>query len=424
MKFIADSRLTHTENDLLWDGENYHEEYEPVEGTFSLTKQALEELVSLYHLSVSSFPPERFKKVYGSLARGINVKVPWRLCMPSEVFKKALTSYLSEIDHVLSNLDLTYYFKTFKDASHVFESLKPVVVDEEGHYNLLKRDQSVVVKAFDNCGTSYDRTSSVSGRLTGHPILLLKKEYRKELFRSRFGSDGELVGLDYQSLEPRVALAIHRKMAVKGVSGRLPVRGVWEDRKEEDSLDEADLYTSLKKELFEDQSYDRTTIKQVVLSELYGAGDDYLFSKLPDLSKSDIQYLRSEIDTAFGINELKNYLFKMYDENDRRYITNYYGRPVDVTEAKPYMFVNRYIQSTAVEVATLGFSNITRYIESMDLQELIVPVLIIHDELVLDVHKDARKYIPTLCKIGSMDIDGFEDMSIRFYLSSSSFINS
>jgi hypothetical protein len=111
---------------------------------------------------------------------------------------------------------------------------------------------------------------------------------------------------------------------------------------------------------------------------------------------------------------LKNNNTKEYYKNNGKLIYNHYGRPIHCPETPSYKLLNYYIQSTAVDVALLGFSNIVNRIYKASLQEKIVPIFILHDALFVDIHEDYYYLVDKLCKAGSINIDKFEDTN--FYL--------
>ena len=90
---------------------------------------------------------------------------------------------------------------------------------------------------------------------------------------------------------------------------------------------------------------------------------------------------------------MKERLIKEYEANQRQFILSFYGRYLDTREAKPYMLLNYFIQSTAVDVALYGFRNFLRAISG---NPLILPLFILHDALVLDVHNSALESLETL----------------------------
>ena len=121
-----------------------------------------------------------------------------------------------------------------------------------------------------------------------------------------------------------------------------------------------------------------------------------------------------DVKDYFGIEELKLRLKEQFTHSGNRYIQNHYGRYIFCNDAKPYVLLNYFIQSTAVDVALQGFTKIVKKIYGAQLQDVIVPMFVLHDALILDVHEDAYDAIPKLCKLGSSKIKSFED--INFYL--------
>jgi hypothetical protein len=98
---------------------------------------------------------------------------------------------------------------------------------------------------------------------------------------------------------------------------------------------------------------------------------------------------------------------------DRKYITNFYGRRVKTETA--HTLINHYIQSTAVDVAMLGFKNLLEYVEQLGRLEDIVPLFVLHDALILDINPNAFSLINGLAKVGGTDIKGLENTT--FFMS-------
>jgi hypothetical protein len=124
--------------------------------------------------------------------------------------------------------------------------------------------------------------------------------------------------------------------------------------------------------------------------------------------------LISAIKDYFQISKLKEKLLSEYEKNNKAYIKNYYGRRVSTLEIGTYALINRFIQSSAVDVALLGFSNIISTIKELNFEEKIVPIFILHDGIFFDIHKDFEEFVPLLAKTGSKNILGFENKT--FYI--------
>ncbi len=84
---------------------------------------------------------------------------------------------------------------------------------------------------------------------------------------------------------------------------------------------------------------------------------------------------------------------KIKSEMTGDFITNYYGRPLRCENES--LFVNHYTQSTAVDVACDGFLKLAQ-----DCSAEITPIFLLHDEMIVDVHKDNIEKLKNACKHG------------------------
>jgi len=85
------------------------------------------------------------------------------------------------------------------------------------------------------------------------------------------------------------------------------------------------------------------------------------------------------------------------DQAQSGYITNFYGRPIEVTDARRNVLVNNFLQSSAVDVALAGFCQIAENIPSCK------PVFIIHDALIMDVPKGQEDALENIVAQGFSD---------------------
>ena len=376
-----------------------------------------EEVMKLYDQPIPEFPPRNYLKAYeGVLKTTPSSRVPWSSCIPDKAYTQSVRVLAKEIldSFGAMNDDLGYYQKTYKHSGRILDNLKPGAVDVMKWKELTFRGESQhsSIRSFrpDESGFTeiprYSRVATVTGRLkvTGGPDILHLKKTHRDILISRFGDNGSIWQLDYKSLEPRVLLALLVN------SGTLP-------EEERNKVHERDIYQDIKDKLFGHlDSLTRDMIKKIVLSELYGAGLESIAKQLPgELRLSEIDDIANTILDWFKLPELKARLIAEYNANDRKYILNAYGRRVRTSEAQPYMLVNYFTQSTAVDVALHGFSNLVDYV-NIELRRgnEIVPLSVLHDALFLDIHKNSAHLIGTLCKVGSIDIPGFESSS--FYL--------
>jgi hypothetical protein len=198
--------------------------------------------------------------------------------------------------------------------------------------------------------------------------------------------------LDFRALEPRVVLFVNQLSSLP-LSGNVPLLG----------------YRAIEEDIYQDVLHTlgitdihRDKVKDVILSQLYGAGYDKILASLDSIR--DPEGFMEAVNDYFGLGAIRERLVQEYEANNREFILNYYGRRLNTTDAKPYMLLNYFTQSTAVDVALYGFRNIIRAVSG---NSLIIPLFILHDALVLDVHNSAMDQLDHLRAVGSRDIPKF-----------------
>jgi hypothetical protein len=202
----------------------------------------------------------------------------------------------------------------------------------------------------------------MTGRLTttkeSPNILTLPARCRK-IFESRWQQEGDLLYIDFKTLEPRVIRKINGKEASD------------------------DIYLEIADML--DFEVDRIIIKRGIISTLYGAT-----STISGLSQERSNAVLEATKSYFDLATISKKASYVHDVGCR---INFFGRPIwNIEEEQGNKIVNNYIQSTAVDVALSYFSELC---DLIDLEKC-KPIFIIHDALVLDVQKD---YIDTCREI-------------------------
>jgi len=360
----------------------------------------IEKLISqLYLVKQPQQAPERFIRAYRGLSPKLQgYAVPWHLTLPEKLYNE-IEGDQRRFQDELNNLNLSYVESVYIPTQKVFEYFKPAKINIELYKQYSNLDGTNHISSFkpnsDGYANAveYDRVSNITGRLKtikGPTLLHLPKIYRSVL-ESRY-NNGALYSLDYKSLEPRVLLA---------TCGTQPIEGI-----------EKDIYEQVRCSLFiNNEEVTRDVVKRIVLSELYGASLATLQQRLPNVE--DLDLVIDKIAEWFGLKALQQKLFDEWKQTEYRFITNFYGRRVK-TEST-HTLVNHYVQSTAVDVAMLGFKNILEYIDDLDKFEDIVPLFILHDALILDVNENCFSLINGLCKLGGTDIKDLQ--STVFYMS-------
>ena len=300
-----------------------------------------------------------YKTIYGD-------NVSWLRALGKKRFVLDINKYLKKLQSLISEFDEMNYLPTLVKGRRILEALEPAHVDVKSlKFELKERDietlRSLLPIDGNECELVKYSHASQTGRLTvssGPKVLTLKKEDRKFFIPT---DDKVLCQVDFVSLEPRVTYLLTRSDSPK------------------------DLYEEMKKFTGSDAS--RANLKIATLSTLYGS------SKIdPALSRNVAKF--------FNVEKIKNEKLS----NDKLF--NLYGRPLNPEE--DWLKLSHYIQSTAVDVALLGFSSFYEENE-------ITPLFLIHDALIFEC--DRSVYEELKSKELAVNVEPLG----RFYLELSEF---
>jgi hypothetical protein len=368
-------------------------------------EESILEIAKLYGINLPSFPPGNYVKALQTVLGGRDVsQVPWHLAIPPGAFKRALETLGADLLRVFSGLDLTYYQSHYRRTVPVLQKMKRAKIDRMAWMVHSGNKDLVTPHVFHSFQPDedwfaeevvYSKCDTKTGRLKvmkGPNILLLPKDQRN-ILASRFGHKGKVMSLDFSSLEPRVVLFLKDITPPVPLYGNPPLLPVM--------APETDIYKSVLTNLGI-TDIPRDLVKEVVLSQLYGAGYDTILEKLSGVR--DPSGFVSVVEDFFGLNQLRERLLQEWEANGRAFILNHYGKRLDTRDAKPYMLLNYYVQSTAVDVALYGFRNILRALVG---ENQIVPLFILHDALILDVHIEKMEKLQELCEVGASEIPLF-----------------
>lgn len=386
-----------TPKDLLVTGKGFLFTGSPPPGAWRLSREprtdgrCLKTLAQLAGLELDAEPPRPFLRAMETCISGsLGTSVPWASAMPRRAHQSFTKGLVDRAVMLLNHPVRGYYEGTWATGEALLESLQPAYVDPEVWRTL--SDPSVgnwrVVKSFspDSMGrcprVRYNRFGTRTGRLTveaGPQILTLKREFRGML-RSRYGREGCIVYLDFAALEPRILLYES--------GGRCDAR---------------DLYGHINSELFGGRM-DREDIKKVVISELYGQ-NKWATGRRLGLAGRELDGFVNSVRGFFRPEQLLARVKKGYLQDG--FVTNRYGRRVQVDEPIDRIFVNSYVQSTGVDVVLQGFHLVMNELRG----SRVVPVFLLHDAVLLDCHRDE---LPRLREIDSVTVPGYVQ---KFYLS-------
>lgn len=387
MDVLLDARILGSERHLLMSSDGYSWMESPPAGIWHFdgtlkhdSSRCWDAALRLAGISGSMSPPERYTKAMHHVAPECSSPL-WSAALPPTVYRKFFNEII-ELVRAHLDIDTSYYENTWMPAGTVLRSLRPAKVDSSMIEKIIAEAAvtAPVVNSFKARAGGYaapiiyDRFGTVTGRLTvesGPNILLLKKEFRKFLKPSFPG--GSIVSLDFSSLEARILLY---------ESGN--------------DCSDTDLYASIASQI--GGGISRSAVKATVLAELYGSSRAALSLSL-GMSDKDLSNFIKKINDVINTREILKKIKKQYD--DLGYITNRYGRRINVQRPQDNIFINYYAQSTGVDISLLGFSKIVTALGTDGIR----PLFVLHDALILDVREDRLQDVEG---IASVAVPGYE----------------
>ena len=282
---------------------------------------------------------------------------------PSEMLEKIKHAF-GVSKQALSELCELGYLDTFMKCNETLRGLQRAQIDINSLKLAIKKGEiknvSIARGFYPNRDgflnlPVYSITKTLTGRMTitsGPQILTAPKSIRKYLKSSYPG--GKIAQIDFVSLEPRVGLQLTEQNL-----GR-------------------DIYEHLGEKLFKEK-ISRSVIKKLVLCAVYGASESTLRKGLSQ--EVNISKIVEKTKQILNYEMVVKTQSKAYEKTGK--INNYFGRPITPQHARDSLLYNNYIQSSAVDVALLGFGKILRKSSSR-----VRPIFFIHDAMLVDLHPD------------------------------------
>ncbi len=386
--FCILNNIIGSEKHLYFNGENYYwiDEIPAQTWIFGQDKEDINEhnLSLAFYLcgnDVSINIDKNYYKTIDIFTKRCNL--PWQKLMPKWKYDNFIKETIEQIIDQIGKTDFKYW-EIFNRNQKTLELLQPAKINKKvfkylTNNNIFGVNNEVIYSfQYDEHGfakkVEYSLISTRSGRLTvlkGPRILTLNKEY-KCLISSRY-KNGQVWQFDYQSLEPRFALYI----VGKNING--------------------DIYNHFNDYLFGNK-FNRNELKQFVLSIVYGSGAETI-SKLTNISLEECNNIILKLKQYFNVFQITRKLIEEYKQYG--YIKNYYGRIIRFEQKEPpgYLLYNQYIQSSAIDIALLGFENIIKLNKG-------IPLYIIQDNIIIDLENES--YIQDIVNAGSKNIFGID----------------
>ena len=335
---------------------------------------------------------EEYQKAMQAVCPDIR-DIPWSQVVPKKKFERILRKFLKGVEDIKKEEVYEYLTSSFFPSLRMLNSFEPAKVDPEIVRTLLMTVKNTsAIQSFMPVNRGYAKqvkyslTGTRTGRMIvseGPSILTLKKEHRK-IITSRF-QDGRIIEIDFVSLEPRLALSL---------VGRNPA---------------VDVYASIQKDVFEG-TVSRQTAKLATLCTIYGGGIKKL-KEITSMSGESVRQVMQKLDDYFCKKDIIDAILQEVDEAGC--YKNYFGRPIFPNSNEGYLVYNNYIQSSAVDLALQGFRKITNQLADMKS----IPLFVIHDALVVDLHPDEYNKVKEMLS----DPLVFDNLPGKYYLEQENF---
>lgn len=309
-------------------------------------------------------------------------RVPWSKVVPGWKMRDVVRGVVGDVVGALEGPDCGYYARHYEPSRRLLSSLARAKVDlgrlrshlDAGGGNVAALESFMPEPDGLAQRVGYDILTGRTGRMkvsSGPQVLTLLRGHR-DVLMSRFDG-GSVVMLDYASLEARVAAY---------EAGHDPP---------------VDIYADLSARVL--GGAPRDTAKVAVLATLFGAGERMLEGCVEPGSAG---WLMDRIRDHFDVEGLTGRL-RAERLASGGCIRSRGGRRVPCTSAGHILY-NSYVQSTGVDVALEGFRRVAD--EMRRLAMLSVPVFVLHDACIVDMHPDELVYIDALLAVGS-DVGGY-----------------
>ncbi len=394
------------ENEII-KSESFYDLYKNIEIPLTFTLACMEKngvkididflksLAEDYRSSLKEYE----KEIYNLAGEEFNINSPKQLSnilfekLELPVIKKTKTGYSTDQDvleklsekHELPKLILEYR-KDSKLLSTFIEGLLKLV-DENG----------IVRTDFKQLVTTTGRLSSQDPNLQNIPT---RHEKGKEIRKSFIARDGYVFyDLDYSQIELRVLAGVsHEEKMIQGFK------------------EDLDIHQKTASEVF-DKNYDevssleRSHAKAVNFGIVYGISDYGLSQNLNISREKAGEYIDSYLNNFPKIKQYMTDIVKEAKNNGyvetllhrRRYIPELKNSNFNIRSFGERVALNTPIQGTAADIIKKAMVEINEYLLKNNLKSRLL--LTIHDELIIELHKDEMKIKDEIKKIMENTLD-------------------
>ena len=357
---------------------------------FKIDKEALVELGEKYRKEIEEISSE----IYELAGMEFNINSPKqvgevlfdRLELP--VIKKTKTGYSTSVE-VLEKLQGQHPIIDKILRHRQIVKLKSTYID--GYINLINPEDGKIHSSFNQTITTTGRISSTEPNLQNIPIRTEDGKLIRKAFIAS-GEDYKLVDADYSQIELRVLAHISK-------DGKML----------EAFREEVDIHKKTASEVFHVDLDDvtpelRSNAKAVNFGIVYGISDYGLSRDLNISRKEAKEYIDNYLE---NYKDIRKFMVDIVEEGKdkgfvatllhrRRYIPELQAKNFNVRSFGERIAMNTPIQGSAADIIKVAMVEVYRAIKKNGLKSKLI--LQVHDELIIEAHKDEIEEVKSLVK--------------------------
>ena len=361
---------------------------------FEDSDKRIEDISEMFRTPVQDLIPQAQKDAINIVLPNLSMNVPWNYVLGKHEFNTRLKSFLNNLFQFIQAVEDSGYRDTYFITRKFLKSLSGGLIDEPKLHQYLQCETNPTILSILNSfkptesgntrTIEYNLTSTSTGRSIvkkGPRILTLPVKYRDILSHT---PQHTLVQLDFISLEPRVALYL---------TGN--------------NSNASDIYGYINDTLFSGK-LNRPQMKIATLCALYGVSALRL-KKIMGGNDSNmiIKKIKDFFSVVSQVTEMKKHLTKT------NFLQNFFGRPLFFENTSDHLLFSHFIQSTAVDVAMLGFCELQRIMSSEGI--FMKPIFVIHDALILEIKNQSIDKVKEMCRKG-IEVDRMGNFPLSFQI--------
>lgn len=304
------------------------------------------------------------------------------------VIRKTKTGYSTDaevLEKLLDKHEIVYFIKEYR----TLVKLKSTYAD--GLVQVINKGDGKIHSKFNQTVTATGRISSTEPNLQNIPVRMeLGREIRKMFVATN--SDYVLLDADYSQIELRV---------LAHMSGDETLIRAFKEGEDIHTVTASQVFDTPPEEVTEQQ---RRNAKAVNFGIVYGISDFALAGDLKIPRKTAKNYIESYFEKYSGVKTYMDGIIETAKKqgyvstimNRRRYIPELKSQKYTERSFGERVALNTPVQGSAADIIKIAMVKVHRALKEKKLKSRLI--LQVHDELIVETHKDEEKTVAELLK--------------------------